>query len=268
MFESIQDGVTREQRDLLNFCCQFYQKNNKLVQPEDAWWVDQTTGLVNVGGNFVLKQGWDEGLLGIKFGKIGGYFNVIDAGLEDASELPREVGTNLNIEDNKFRTLEGIGKVGKVIGADGNLLVSLEGMTKELIGKGTRTLGGMMVTGPAKFAGLAGNPIRSSFLRDDLEEVLEGKTTWLNVYLGIVSGEYEIREDREGTIKWVLDNKVGPKALEEAIRKNPSKMAIEIGKVPNEYRKFLEETLSQITLPPGFREDADLVFDLGNLGLT
>lgn len=267
MFESMQDGVTPEQRDLLNFSCQFYQKDNKLVQPENAWWVDQTTGLVNVGGNFVLKQGWDKGLLGIKFGKVGGYFNVIGAGLEDASELPREVGTNLNIDDNKFRTLEGIGKVKKVIGADGNLLVSLEGMTKELIGKGTRTLGGMLVTGPAKFAGLSGNPIRSPFLRDDLEEVLEGKTTWLNVYLSIVAGEYEIKKDKEGTIKWVLDNKVGPKALEEAIRKNPAKMAVEIGKVPREYRKYLEESLSQITLPPGFKDDADLLTDLGDIGL-
>lgn len=267
MFESTQDGVTREQRDLLNFSCQFYTKGDKMIPSESAWWVDQTTGLVNIGGNFILKQGWDKGLLGIKFGKVGGYFNVIGADLEDASELPREVEGNLLIDDNKFRTLEGIGRVGKSISSDSNLLVSLEGMTRDLIGSGVRTLGGMMVTGPGKFVGLAGNPIRSSFLRDDLEEVLDGKTTWLNVYLGIVSGEYDIREDREGTIKWIFDNKVGPKALEEAIRKNPEKMAVEISKVPREYRSILGEALSQINLPSGFKDDADLLTDLGDIGL-
>ena len=43
VFESMQDGVTPEQRALLNASCQFYQKNNKMVRPEDAWWVDPAT---------------------------------------------------------------------------------------------------------------------------------------------------------------------------------------------------------------------------------
>ena len=124
MFESMQDGVTPEQRELLNASCKYYQKNNKGFQPKDAWWVDPETGLVNIGGNFILKDGWKEGLLGIKFGKIGGYFNVVGAGLESASELPREIGTHLNAGGNKFRTLEGIGLVKKTISIENNLLVS------------------------------------------------------------------------------------------------------------------------------------------------
>ena len=95
MFESMQDGVTPEQRALLNASCQYYREGSHGMQPEDAWSVDPATGLVNVGGNFVLERSYTSGLLGIKFGKIGGYFNVIGAGLESASELPREIGTHL-----------------------------------------------------------------------------------------------------------------------------------------------------------------------------
>lgn len=259
MFESMQDGVTPEQRALLNASCQPYQKNNQLVRPEDAWWIDPATGLVNVGENFILKNGWTEGLLGIKFGKIGGYFNVIGAGLEDASELPREVGTLLNIDDNKFRTLEGIGAVKKSISADNNLLVSLEGITKEILGEFSPS---------AKFHGLAGNPVRSGFLRGDLEDVLEGKETWTAIYLSIVAGDYGIKKDPDGSIEWILQNKLSPEVLGEEIRKAPEKMAIELAKVPSKHRKMLNSILDQIgDLPPGFREDKDLAADLSDIGL-
>lgn len=259
MFESMQDGVTPEQRDLLNASCKYYQKNNQGVQPKDAWWVDPETGLVNVGGNFVLKDGWKEGLLGIRFGKVNGYFNVIGAGLEDPSELPREVGTHLNIDDNKFRTLEGIGAVKESITADSNLLVSLEGMTKDLLGS---------FTPHSKFHGLAGNPVRSGFLRDDLGDVLSGQETWTGIYLSIVAGDYAIKKDPDGSIEWILKNKLSPEILGQEIKKAPEKMAVELAKVPQKHRKMLNDILDQIRdLPPRFREDKDLVTDLSDIGL-
>lgn len=264
MFESMQDGVTPEQRELLNASCQIYQKNNKLVQPEDAWWVNPATGLVDVGGNFVLKQGWTGGLLGIKFGRVNGYFNVTAAGLEDASELPREIGTHLNASDNKFRTLEGIGKVGKTIEVDNNLLVSLEGMTPELLG-GLPAGNNIMRAG--KFSGLSGNPVRAPFLRDDLEEVIAGKEAWTGIYLSIVAGDYAIKKDPDGTIEWIIKNKLSPEVLEVEIKKAPAKMAIELAKVPAKHRKALNDILDQIDLPPGFKDDTSLVADLSDIGL-
>ena len=48
MFESMQDGVTPQQRELLNSCCQFYQKNRQIVQPENAWWVNPEIGRAHV----------------------------------------------------------------------------------------------------------------------------------------------------------------------------------------------------------------------------
>ncbi len=259
MFESMQDGVTPEQRALLNASCQIYQKNNKLVQPEDSWWVNSETGLVDVGGNFVLKKGWKDGLLGIKFGKIGGYFNVIEAGLEDASELPREIGTHLNAEDNKFRTLEGIGFVKKSITVDGNLLVSLEGMTKELLGG---------FDPYSKIAGAARNPVRSAFLRDDLNDVINRKATWAGIYLSIIAGDYGIKKDPDGSIEWILKNKLSPEVLGAEIKKDPAKLAIELAKVPQKHRKALNGILDQIKdLPPGFKDDTSLVADLSDIGL-
>ena len=266
MFESLQDGVTPEQRALLNASCQFYQKNNKGVQPEDAWWVDPETGLVNVGGNFVLKKGSTNGLLGIKFGKIGGYFNVIGAGLEDASELPREIGTHLNAEDNKFRTLEGIGLVKKSISVDGNLLVSLEGIEKDLLGEFNHILPtGIFLS---KVQGAARNPVRSAFLRDDLEEVLSGKATWTGIYLSIIAGDYGMKKDPDGSIEWILKNKLSPEVLGAEIKNAPEKMSIELAKVPSKHRKMLNGILDQIRdLPPGFKDNTDLVADLSDIGL-
>lgn len=259
MFESLQEGVTPEQRELLNASCKYYQRNNKGFQPQDAWWVDPETGLVNVGGNFILKDGWKEGLLGIKFGKVGGFFNVNGAGLESASELPREIGTHLNAGGNKFRTLEGIGLVKKTISVENNLLVSLEGMTNEL-------LGGFKPS--PKFSVVDRNPIRSGFLRDDLEDVLSGQETWTGIYLSIVAGDYAIKKDPDGSIEWILKNKLSPEVLGEEIRKSPEKMAIELAKVPSNHRKMLNDILDQIKdLPPGFREDKDLVADLSDIGL-
>lgn len=258
LFESMQDGVTPDQRALLNASCRTFQKNNQLVQPQDAWEVDPATGLVNVGGNFLLERGYT-GLLGIKFGKIGGYFNVIKAGLEDASELPREIGTDLNADDNKFRTLEGIGLVSKSMTLDGNMLVSLEGLTKDLLGDFSLT---------TKVAGAARNPVRSALLRDDLEEVLSGKATWTGIYLSIIAGDYGIKKDPDGTIEWVLQNKLSPEVLGVEIKKAPEKMAIELAKVPSKHRKMLNDILDQISgLPPGFRDDSDLVSDLADIGL-
>jgi hypothetical protein len=260
MFESMQDGVTSEQRALLNASCQYYQKNNQGVQPKDAWWVDPATGLVNVGGNFILKDKWTEGLIGIKFGKIGGYFNVNGAGLESASELPREIGTHLNAGGNKFRTLEGIGYVEKSISVENNLLVSLEGLTEDLMGSSTRLLHQKIRNDR--------NPVRSGFLRDDLEDVLSGKETWTGIYLSIIAGDYFIKKDPDGSIEWIIENKLSPEVLGAEIKKAPAKMAIELAKVPQKHRKMLNDILDQIRdLPPGFKDDTDLVADLSDIGL-
>jgi len=264
IFESNQDGVTPQQRNLLNASCQQYRMGNEMILPQNAWWVNPDTGLIDVGGGFGLPiQGKGEGLLGIKFGTIGchslGYFNIIGAGLEDASELPRKITGSIRADDNRFRTLEGIGFVEGKVFLEGNLLVSLEGVTRDFVAESNIP--------PFKFLSLAKNPMRGGFLVDDLDNVLQGEETWTEIYLSIVAGDYDLHKDKDESIEWIIQNKLGPKVLEEEIRKSPERMAIQLAKVEPKYRKLIDDNLSQIDLPPGFREDKDLLADLGSIGL-
>jgi hypothetical protein len=109
--------------------------------------------------------------------------------------------------------------------------------------------------------------VRAPFLRDDLEEVIAGKETWTGIYLSIVAGDYAIKKDPDGTIEWIIKNKLSPEVLEIEIKKNPAKMAIELAKVPAKNRKALNDILDQIDLPPGFKDDTSLVADLSDIGL-
>ena len=145
------------------------------------------------------------------------------------------------------------------ITVDGNLLVSLEGMTKELSGGFSSYY--------SKVAGAARNPVRSAFLRDDLEQVLYGRETWTGIYLSIISGDYGMKKDPDGSIEWILKNKLSPEVLGAEIKKDPEKMAIELAKVPQKNRRALHDILDQIDLPPGFKDDTDLVADLSDVGL-
>jgi hypothetical protein len=142
---------------------------------------------------------------------------------------------------------------------ENNLLVSLEGLTKDLLGSFTPS---------SKIAMADRNPVRSGFLRDDLGDVLSGKETWTGIYLSIVAGDYAIKKDPDGSIEWILKNKLSPEVLGAEIKKDPAKLAIELAKVPQKHRKELNDILDQIKdLPPGFRDDTGLVADLSDIGL-
>lgn len=265
MFESMQDGLTLDQKELLDDYCKPYKYDGEVIDPEKLWWVDER-GLVNVKGDFIVNptthkyKGRTEGLLGIKFGRVEGNFKAQEIGLEKASDLPREVGGNLSANGNKFRTLEGIGKIRYTINLRENLLVSLEGMTEDLMGN---------YNPDSKFDSLFENPVRAGFLIGDLEYVLVGDQTWEETYLDIVLDKSYLSQskDPEGTIIWVLENKLGPEVLEKMIKKSPEMMSVKLAKVSPRYRKYLNSTLDKINLPPGFREDRDLMTDLGDVGL-
>ena len=132
-------------------------------------------------------------------------------------------------------------------------------MTLELLGGSEKYISGKIKA--------YGNPVRYSLLNDDLEEVLKGETTWTAVYLAIVAGEYGISKDPEGSIGWIVENKLDPEALGAEIRKAPEKMAIELAKVDSKHKKALDDILNKIDLPPGFRDDTDLVASLRDVGL-
>jgi hypothetical protein len=91
--------------------------------------------------------------------------------------------------------------------------------------------------------------------------------SWTGIYLEIVTGEYAIKKDPDGSIEWILKNKLSPEVLGAEIKKAPAKMAIELAKVSPKHRKSLNDILDQIDLPSGFKDDTSLVADLSDIGL-
>jgi hypothetical protein len=91
-------------------------------------------GLVDVRGNFWCNNQGLEDFLGIRFGKVSGYFWCFDNQLRTPEGAPIEVGKDFSCSGNQLRTLEGSPRV---VRGDfycyGNPLISLEG-APEVIG--------------------------------------------------------------------------------------------------------------------------------------
>jgi hypothetical protein len=120
LFES-RDGLTDEQRKFLD--------ENTI----GTWWMN-SEGLVDVEGGFLGYREGLEDFLGIKFGKVSGYFTCRGNQLRTLEGAPREVGGDFSCRDNQLRTLEGSpSEVGGVFYCWENPLISLEG-APEVIG--------------------------------------------------------------------------------------------------------------------------------------
>ena len=76
-----------------------------------------------------------------------------------------------------------------------------------------------------------------------------------------------MKKDNDESIEWIIRNKLTPELLGAEIKRSPEKMAVEIAKVPENVRVRLDKILDQIDLPPGFRDDRDLVSSLSDVGL-
>ena len=114
LFES-SDGLTDEQR-------KFLVKNTPVT------WSLNSEGLVDVQGDFDCYGQGLEDFLGIRFGRVSGYFRCYDNQLRTLEGSPREVGRNFYCFGNQLRTLEGSPReVGGHFYCYRNPLISLEG---------------------------------------------------------------------------------------------------------------------------------------------
>ena len=114
LFENV-DSLTDEQR-------KFLDKNTI------GTWSVNSEGLVNVRGSFWCEDQELGDFLGIRFGKVTGYFFCRRNQLRTLEGSPRVVGGNFWCCDNQLRTLEGSPrKVGGGFWCSGNPLISLEG---------------------------------------------------------------------------------------------------------------------------------------------
>jgi hypothetical protein len=122
LFES-NDGLTDEQRKFLdNFTYGTWSVNSK--------------GLVDIKGGFLGDREGLEDFLGIRFGKVSGYFYCYGNQLKNLEGSPRKIGGDFWCFGNQLRTLDGAPReVGGHFFCSGNPLISLEG-APEMIKKG------------------------------------------------------------------------------------------------------------------------------------
>jgi hypothetical protein len=122
LFES-SDGLTDEQRKFLD-------------KYTDGSWSVNSEGLVDVRGSFGFYREGLEDFLGIRFGRVSGYFWCYDNQLRTLEGSPREVGGNFHCYGNQLKTLEGSPReVGGNFYCDENPLISLEGAPEVIKGE-------------------------------------------------------------------------------------------------------------------------------------
>ena len=98
-------------------------------------WSVNSEGLVGVQGSFYCYSQGLEDFLGIRFGKMSGYFTCRGNQLRTLEGAPREVGGYFSCRGNQLRTLQGSPrKVGGSFYCYRNPLISLEGAPEVIMG--------------------------------------------------------------------------------------------------------------------------------------
>ena len=91
-------------------------------------WSVNSEGLVDVEGSFYCYSQGLEDFLGIRFGKVSGYFYCGGNQLRTLEGSPREVGSDFSCRGNQLRTLQGSPReVGGHFYCYGNPFISLDG---------------------------------------------------------------------------------------------------------------------------------------------
>jgi hypothetical protein len=101
---------------------------------ESSWSINSETGLVDVEGNFNARSPIEKDLLGIKFGKVNGYFRIGSIELTTLEGCPFEVTGSFHANNNKFEDLKGSPKKvgGGFFVSNNSKLKSLEGAPEEV----------------------------------------------------------------------------------------------------------------------------------------
>jgi hypothetical protein len=123
IFEDLRDGLSKEQIEFLNGSTQ------------GDWKYNQDTGFVDVSGSFDCGGKELKDFLGIRFGKVDGYFYCYTNKLTTLEGSPSEVTGNFDCSNNHLTTLEGSpSKVGGYFDCRDNQLTTLEGSPSEVRG--------------------------------------------------------------------------------------------------------------------------------------
>ncbi len=231
--------LTEEQKDFLT--------KNTL----GTWSLNPTTGLVDVKGDFHCSGEELEDFKGVKFGKVTGYFNCDDNKLTSLAGGPKEVGKSFWCSYNKLTSLEGAPqKVGGNFACVANKLTSLAGAPQEV--------GGDFSCYDNKLTSLEGAPqkVGREFFCNAFE-LKHGKWNlegWLKVLR-------EGSPEAQSLIRTILS----AEALNKEIARDPAGMIMKLKDIWND--DDFKETRGKLVWPKGYGDVADLVGDLGGIGL-
>jgi hypothetical protein len=132
------------------------------------WEFNETTGEIDISGNFSSIAENKLGFRGIKFGEVSGHFNIQSAGLKSLEGAPRKVGGDFNCSlNNELTSLKGAPQeVGGHFNCLQNALTSLKEAPKRIKGifncgyNSLKTLEGAPEVVEGSFQ-CAGNPLIS-----------------------------------------------------------------------------------------------------------
>ena len=277
LFESVQI-LTQEQKNFLGK----YTKGG-------SWYLNPSTGLVDVDGDFDCSREGLNDLLGIRFGRafwnfycngnsltslegapqtVGGDFYCSDNSLQTLEGAPQTVGGDFSCNKNKLTTIEGAPQI--VNGAfycSGNMLTSLTGAPQTVGGEfgctdnkltslegAPETVGGEFSCYNNRLTSLAGAPktIRGEFSSDGLSMQ---KGTWsMDTLIGIFL-------DGTPNQQQLVAPLVDPKVIQQQIDENPEGMLVKLKGV------LKHPHFQELKWPERLEKEKDLLSDLGDVGL-
>jgi hypothetical protein len=189
--------------------------------------------------------------------KVGGYFNVVSCGLETLTGCPQEVGGDLILNGNYFRTLEGAPQIMRddaavsVANRGGKRpLLSLEGLPPNLDPDKIET---------HKFYTWE-NGIPEDFLRDGYRE-FKKTGSWIPYYIKL---DAEYGDDGFYNTEFIAQ-KLDPVEIQKIINESPEKALVALKPY---LRKMKEDPkYSSIKFPEHLEKEKDLLSDLEDVGL-
>ena len=264
LFETAQAAaaseLSLEQKEFLNECTR------------GTWTYNPATGLVDVVGDFDCSSQKLQDLKGIRFGQVSMDFFCKDNKLRSLEGAPREVGGDFLCSYNKLTSLEGAPQEirGNFV-CYGNSLTSLKGAPQKVSGSfyctnnkltslegAPQEVGGELFCDQNEFTSLEGAP-----------EEVGGKFSCDAFGLGEKEWNLEgfLKVQREGKRKAqrLIMTLLTPEFLNREIQKDPAGTIIKLKHIWND--EIFQDIKSNLVLPKEFEDEADLVGDLGGIGL-
>ena len=217
-----------------------------------SWSVNQTTGLVDVQGNFDCSNQYRKSLSGISFGHVNGNFNCNSNQLTSLEGAPQKVSGYFYCQYNQLTSLEGAPQtVGGIFSCYDNRLTSLEGAPQKVGSNFSCTFNDLTsLKGAPETVG--GYFTCDEFKLDQGKWNMEGWVEVLNT--GTPAAQKLI-----STLPWIQ-----PDWWNSELQRDPGKTVHLLGSAWNHMPKDMQ---SAIKIPKGYEDQLDLFSGFDELGL-